>query len=291
MTFDQPDTEKIIQAMGRIHGLDISPYAESFLVKSIDKRLAATGIQTPADYGEYLSENSTEAKALFDSLNISYSEFFRNPLAFALLEQLFLPGLIEEKKRTGQSEIRIWSAGCATGQEAYSIAILIDEMTVPTGDAVTYRIFATDISEPALTLAEKGIFDASAVQNLRLKHLRKYFVCDGETYAVIPTLRKRIDFSVYNLLDERSSCPPTSIYGEFDLIVCSNLLFYYRPEIRRFILNKVFCCLSENGYLITGEAEREIVSKTDAFRAALTPDAVFQKNPVCFLPLKNRGHF
>ncbi len=282
MTTGRLDSEEIIKIMGRTHGRNISPYDESFLAKSIGKRLTATGTRTFAAYGEYLSENSTEAKALFDSLSISYSEFFRNPLTFALLEQLFLPGLFEEKKKNGHSEIRIWSAGCAAGQEAYSIAMLMDELTALNGNTVAYRIFATDVSEPDLLLAKKGVFNSSAVQNVRLKHIRKYLTQAGETYSVNPALRERIDFSVYNLLDKRSSCPPTSIYGEFDLTVCSNLLFYYRPEIRQFILNKVHLCLSPNGYLVTGEAEREIVAKTDGYRAALPPAAVFQRGKLSF---------
>jgi len=282
MTIDRQDSEEIIRVMDRTHGRDISHYDASFLAKSIDKRLAATGIMSHAAYNEYLSENSSEAKALFDSLNISYSEFFRNPLTFALLEQLVLPGLIEEKKKTGQPEIRIWSAGSAAGQEAYSIAILMDEITAATGNAGAFRIFATDISEPDLLLAKKGVFNSGAVQNVRLKHIRKYFISEGETYTVTPALRDRVDFSAYNLLDERCSCPPASIYGEFDLIVCSNLLFYYRPLIRQFILNKVHCCLSANGYLVTGEAEREIVAKTEGFRAVMPPAAVFQKTQAIF---------
>ncbi len=270
----------IIRIMDRIHARDITPYDASFLVKSIGKRLAATGIRTFADYGGYLSENSAEAKALFDSLNISYSEFFRNPLTFALLEHLLLPVLIDEKKKTGQTGIRIWSAGCAAGQEAYSIAMLMDELTALNNNSVDFRIFATDIAEPDLLLAKKGVYGSGAVQNVRLRHTRKYLTRVGETYTVKSALRERVDFSVHNLLDERALCPPTSIYGEFDLIVCSNLLFYYRPLIRQYILNKIRRCLSSNGYLVTGEAEREIVAKTEGFRAVMPPAAVFQKTRV-----------
>jgi chemotaxis protein methyltransferase CheR len=279
MTVTPLDTAEITEVMDRIHGRDISAYDASFLVKSIDRRLAATGSPSSADYCRSLSENSIEAKALFDSLIISFSEFFRSPLSFALLEQILLPALIEEKNRTGEPEIRIWSAGCAAGQEAYSIAMLMDELTALNKKSVAYRIFATDASEPDLLLAKQGFFSSSAVQNIRLKHIRKYFTQVGETCSVNAALRDRIDFSVHNLLDAHSSCPPTSIYGEFDLIMCSNLLFYYRPAVRQFILNRFHRCLSSKGYLVTGEAEREIVSKTEGFRAAMTPAAVFQKIP------------
>jgi len=288
MTVNPPDTEAIIIIMDRIHGRDISAYEASFLAESIGKRLAATGIRTIAAYGGHLSENRTEAKALFDSLNISYSEFFRNPLTFALLEQLILPGLIAAKKGSGQPEVRIWSAGCAAGQEAYSIAMLMDALTARSGNTAAFRIFATDIAEPDLRLAEKGVFSSAAVQNVRLRHIQKYLTRVGDTYTVNASLRERIDFSVHNLLDERASCPPASIYGEFDLIVCSNLLFYYRPVIRQFILSKVHRCLSSNGYLVTGEAEKEIVAETEGFRAAMPPAAVFQKTPGGFLPPKGQ---
>ena len=263
--------EEISRVMRQTHGRDISPYDESFLVKSVDKRLAATEIKTAAAYSEVLSENSAEADAFFRSLHITYSEFFRNPLTFALLEQLVLPSLIAEKEKAGRAEIRIWSTACAAGQEAYSIAILLDEL------AVAFRIFATDISETDLLLAKKGVFDCGAVQNVRLKHIRKYFAEKGETYTIISALGDRIDFSAYDLLDESSVCPPASIYGDLDLVVCSNLLFYYRPDIRHFILNKLYHSLAPNGYLVTGEAEREIVAKIAGFRAVAPPGAVFKK--------------
>jgi chemotaxis protein methyltransferase CheR len=102
------ELEEISRVMRQAHSRDISPYDESFLLKSVDKRLAATEIKTAAAYSEYLSENSPEAEAFFRSLRIPYSEFFRNPLTFALLEQLVLPSLIAEKEKAGRAEIRIW---------------------------------------------------------------------------------------------------------------------------------------------------------------------------------------
>jgi chemotaxis methyl-accepting protein methylase len=94
---------------------------------------------------------------------------------------------------------------------------------------------------------------------------------------VIPALKDRVSFSVYDLLDERSSCPPASIYGEFDLAFCSNLLFYYRPDIRRSILNQLELCLTPDGYLVTDEAEREIVARHKGFRAVVPGATVFRK--------------
>jgi chemotaxis protein methyltransferase CheR len=267
----------IVRAMSRTHGRDIALHDTAFLTKSIERRLVATGIKTAVAYGGYLSENSPEAETFSRALNIAYSEFFRNPLTFALLDQVILPGLVVEKEKAGRAEIRIWSAACATGQEAYSIAIVLHELAAARGSAVSFRIFATDRCPAGIVAAQEGVYDYAAMRNVRLKHIRDYFTQVGDSYTIIPALRNRIDFSVYDLLDELSACPPQSIFGDFDLVVCSNLLFYYRPDIRQRILNKVWNSLSPGGYLVTGEAENDIVARHEGFRPAIPPSAVFQK--------------
>jgi chemotaxis methyl-accepting protein methylase len=267
----------IVRVMGRTHGRDISPLDKAFLAKSIERRLAATGIKTAAAYRGYLSENSTEAEIFFRALNIAYSEFFRNPLTFALLEQVILPALVAEKEKAGRTEIRVWSAACAAGQEAYSIAILLDDLAAARGRAISYRIFATDRSPAGIVAAQQGVYDYAVLHNVRLKHIRDYFTQEGESYTIIPALRNCIDFSAYDLLDKLSASPPPSIYGDFDMVICSNLLFYYRQDIRQCILSKVWNSLSPTGYLITGEAERDIVARNEGFRAAIPASIVFQK--------------
>ena len=271
------DLNDFIQLMHQTFGRDISIYEESFLMKSIEKRLVATGVKTVAAYGKSLVENDPEAEVLFHSLNITYSEFFRNPLTFALLEQLILPTLIEQKEKIGQKEIRIWSAACAAGEEAYSLAIVLDELITARGEAVSFRIFATDISETNLASARRGVYCSTAVQKVPLRHIHLSFTRQGECYSVLPRLKERIDFSSYDLLDEHSVCPPISIYGDFDLVLASNLLFYYKPEIRRILVNKIKGSLAAGGYLVTGEAERAIVEIIGGFRVIVAPSTVFQK--------------
>ena len=174
----------------------------------------------------------------------------------------------------------MWSSGCAAGQEPYSIAILLDDLIAAGGKTISFRIFATDTSETELTSAREGVFDYGAVQNVRVKHFHKYFSVKGDSCIIVPALKDRIDFSFFDLLDERSACPPASIYGGFDLVICCNLLFYYRPDIRQLILNKLYHALSPGGYFATGEAEREIVAKTGAFRAVAPQAGVFQRTNI-----------
>ncbi len=266
-----------IQTLERTHGLRIDAYDEVFLQKSIDKRLAETGIKTVSAYGEYLADNRAEAECFCQSLRINYSEFFRNSLTFALLEQQILPALIAEKKQSGQKEIRIWSAGCAAGQEIWSVAILLDALLTAKESLLSYRIFATDLSESDLAKARAGIYSAEAVGNICLKYLNSCFLRQGDAYVVVPRLLEQVDFSVYDLLDEHSVCPADSLYGDFDLIFCCNLLFYYKPDVRQRVIGKIYRALSGSGFFVTGEAERDMVTKQEGFCPVAPAAAIFQK--------------
>lgn len=269
--------DEIVRAIRRIRKQDVSRFDEAFLVKTLNKRLSASGIQSAEDYAEHLSNNPEEADSFCNSLNVAYSEFFRNPLTFALLEQLILPSLIAKKKKAGRTELRVWSAGCAAGQEIYSIAILLDELIVGSESNVVPRLFATDHSSLELERARQGVYDLASVRNVPLKHIRRYFTAKGDSYKIVDRIKNRVDFSVFDLLDERSESPAASIYGDFDLVICSNLLFYYRPEVRQAILGRICRSLAANGILVTGEAERDIVSKQGGLRAVAPPSAIFQQ--------------
>jgi len=269
--------DALIQSMEQGHGLDVSAYERSFLRQTMDRRRADAGGMNVEAYREWLAGNRAEAEAFCRYLRVGYSAFFRDPLTFALLEQQVIPTLIAEKEETDGSELRVWSAGCAAGQEAWSMAILLDALCGAGEAALAYRIFATDVSEPDLTHAREGIYTAAAAGNIRLKHLQTCFSSQGDTYAIVPRLKARVVFSIYDLLDEQTVSPAESLYGDFDLILCCNLLFYYRPEIRQRILDKVCSALTPGGYFVTGETERGIVSEHQGLGALNSPTAVFKK--------------
>jgi chemotaxis methyl-accepting protein methylase len=267
----------LIRAVPGAQGVKMRAYDETFVRKAIAKRLLVHGIECVPVYGEYLARHPEEVVNLSGSLRIGYSEFFRNPLTFALLEQWILPSLAAEKKHSGRGEIRVWSAGCAAGQEAWSVAMQLEALSGPGEPRIPYRIFATDLAEADLATAESGVYSAEAVGNIRTRFLHEYFSRQGESFVIVPQLRERVNFSVYDLLDESSSSPEASLYGDFDLIFCSNLLFYYRSDIRRQILGKVCRALAPGGYVVTGEAERDMVAGHEGLHAVAPPVAVFQK--------------
>jgi len=268
------ELEKLIASIKQLYEIDISMYSERFLLKSIEKRETLLEKHTPEEYRRILEMDEKEVREFKKSLNITYSEFFRNQLTFATLENIVLPRLINQK--SGNGELRVWSAGCAAGQEAYSIAMLLDKLVTEVGKGLKFRVIATDISAGALEIAKRGIYEPEAMGNVKLKQLNKYFTMKGDCYEVKEGLRESVNFYSYNLLDTDSNHPPESIYGEFDLVFCSNLLFYYKPEAQRFILNKMGKSMGKNGYLITGEAERALVDTNTGFSMIHPQISVFQ---------------
>lgn len=257
------------------YGIDVFRYDDSFLEMSISKRVSATNCSSLKEYHTKLKDNRNEADSFVHSLNISFSEFFRNPLTYAYIEQMVLPLLIEKKERENNKEIRIWSAACASGQEAYSIAMLWDEVSDAAKETITCRIFATDCNPEEIIAAQKGVYTATSLYKVSLHRVHAYFNQQNDTYLINPRLKKQVQFFAFNLLDEQLISPQESIYGDFDIILCCNLLFYYKPEYRRRILEKLTRNLVSGAYLITGETEREIVQKSN-YQEVFVNSAIFK---------------
>jgi len=263
--------------LDRTPGTHSSVYEHAFLQKSIEKRLQETGCGSPEAYCGYLEQNPDEEQILRASLRNHFSEFFRDPLTFAILERSILPELIQKKINDKRGEIRIWSAGCAAGQEPYSLAILLEEALGNTLPGLTYRIFATDVDETQLEEARLGYYPSAALGNLSLKRAETWFSWQADGYLVRPALQRNINFSVFDLIQEGRGCPPASIFGDFDLALCCNLLIYYQPAARSLILERFEHCLARGGSLVTGAAERGL-ALAHHFHEVYPQAAIFQLN-------------
>jgi len=258
------------------HGIDLSGYDSSFVEKTIERRLALCKGFIHVDYLNFLTNNAAEVHLLIDSLHNSFTESFRNPLTFSYLEQLVLPQLLASKSRKNEKNIRIWSAACASGAEPYSLAILLDELNESYPSKFNFRIFATDNNPTELNKAKEGIFNSSSMNKVTLKRVNHNFSREEESYILSPRLKELVDFSYFDLLSDTKSCPEPSIYGNFDLVMCSNLLFYYKPALRSKILDKVENTMAPGAFLVTGETERDILTKHN-FHELYDHSAIFQK--------------
>lgn len=266
---------RLIRIISGINGCDISKYDDAFLLQTVNRRRDVTQAADVPAYLSYLANHEAECQAFLLSLTNGFTEFFRNDLAFAQLEHWILPSLIDQMPDS--RELRVWSAGCSTGQEAYSLAILLENIAERRRASFRYRIFATDLLESSLAAARKGEYSEEAVQNIKLKDLRLFFSPCAGGYAVTDRLRRHISFSTYDLFDTRSVHPQESIFGNFDLVMCSNVLLYYHADAQRLILRKLVNSTIENGYLVTGEAERGIAGKAAELLCVTPTSPIFKK--------------
>ena len=267
--------KSISQHFVQVYGIDILKYDEAFLNKTLRRRMKETLCESEATYYSYLEQSHIESDFFLNSLQISYTEFFRNSLTFSVLEKIIIPSIILKKSTSSRNEIRVWSAACAGGHETFSLAMLLHELINCHNGEINFRIFATDQSELQIKDAQTGQYPEAALNGLKLKRVKQWFTKLGETYTVKPELKENIDFSVFDLLNDQYSCPPTSIFGDFDLIVCANILFYYNPEFQSKIIKKTRNCLSETGYLITGETERDLFIQS-GFHEVYPQSAIFR---------------
>jgi len=272
----EENNRQITEFLKQSYGIDVSKFDHSFLIRSLQKSHIETQTSSEKVHFTVLEKNEIEGKGFLESLNISYTEFFRNPLTFAVLERIIMPSIGLKKAKSKQKEIRVWSAACAAGQEAYSLAILLEELINEGKYDLNYRIFGTDQNDSQVKEALKGRYVTANLNNLNLKRVNQWFTKKGDTYTVNQELKRNIDFSVFDIFDEHLGSPPASIFGDFDLVICANLLFYYKPVYQNKILEKMGNCIAKGGYLITGETERDIVMNQN-YCEVYPQSAIFQK--------------
>ena len=254
----------------------LSNFENEFVNQLIQSRIEKLGCKTFDDYEQQFVSDSEESAILNEALKVTYSEFFRNRFTFSMLEHSILPELMQGNSMKPSSELRFWSAACAAGQEAYSLAVLMEELLPSFPSKIKYRIFATDISESVLMEASNAVYPMQAMRNVMLGRIDKWFIREKDGYTVVPEIKGHVNFSEFDLLDPELDCPPVSIFGSFDLIFCANLLFYYKKSVQKIILDKIMNCLNLKAYLVSGEAERDILTRY-GLKEVYQGSAIFKK--------------
>ncbi len=236
----------IITLLQQITGHDFSHYKTTTLQRRVAGRMQQLGLASIESYLERLKTDRTEAERLFQHLLIGVTEFFRDLAAFdALVSMVF--SVLLRGKQAGQP-VRVWVPGCASGEEAYSLAIILREQLAQLDVPLPVQIFATDIDEVALAVARRGHYDAGIAAHIAPERLARYFTPDGMGYQVAKELRELCLFSVHNLISD----PP---FGRMDLIACRNLLIYFDTELQRQLIPVFHYALAPGGYLFLGSAE------------------------------------
>jgi len=258
-------------------GFDFSGYHPSMLARRIGQRLTATSSKNFSEYLSCLQENPAELDNLIDVITINVSRFFRDTLTFELIADRILPTIVREKTRALDHSLRVWSAGCAKGEEPYSLAILIHELLEKEGVAMNQHLFATDIDRNILKDAGKAIYPLSSIENMKYRLLTKYFTLEGTSFRLIQEIKKLVHFSIYDMLDKKHVVPPESVFGNFDLVLCRNLLIYFNTEYQETIFEKLYHSIANDGYLVLGEAEAPTMKYRRHFSRVFDFSPIYRK--------------
>lgn len=250
-------------------GVDLSGYSPSFVGRAIRKRISRSDTPDYTGYVKLLMRSETETNELLNALSINVTEFFRDKGAFESFQAKVLRPLLADKLASGGGILRLWSAGCASGQETYTLLICLAEEVkrcrFPTLPIMS--VLGTDISPHALARAKRGIYSEEEVNGIPDKYLAEYFTRTKDGYQVNDALRKHSRFTRENLLD-----PPSSKF--FDAIVCRNVMIYFSHPMHDTVMHNLYDALRIQGYLMLGRTEAIMGQMRNKF------DVVDQENRI-----------
>src|SRR5258708_1063031 len=262
----------LIKELAEERGVDLRGYKVTTLERRVNRRMQQLGLASYAEYLAYIRTRPTENTALLNTVLINVTRFFRDPPAWELLEESILPALF--KDRPPGSSFRVWCAGCATGEEAYSIAILLFNFLGARTSEFDIKIYATDNDDEALSAARQAQYPAESLRGMRPEFRAKYFTGDG-TLRVARDVRRLVIFGQSNLLTDA----PIS---HVDLLLCRNVLIYFDAAAQSHIMGRLKYALNESGILFLGKSETQLKRNTEfipvnarwrIFQRRSTPDS------------------
>ncbi len=258
---------------------DFSHYKKSTILRRIEKRMAIHHINDVSLYVRYLQQNYNELTKLFKGLLIGVTNFFREPEAFEILKEKIFPELLKDKSIA--QPCRAWVPGCSTGEEVYSIAIILQEYIKENDLNNEVQIFATDIDEDAINKARTGIFPLGISADVSPDRLKEYFVKKDNTYLIKKDIREKVIFSVHNVIDD----PP---FPNIDLLSCRNVLIYLDSEIQTKVLTQFHYSLNKDGILLLGSSET-IGYSVDLFKIVNKKWKIYKRKGITSFPLEKIG--
>jgi two-component system CheB/CheR fusion protein len=237
---------QIIDLLRKKTSHDFALYKEGTLKRRIERRMALHGIEDGRSYLEHLTQDATELQRLADDLLINVTRFFRDAKAFELLEEKVLPELV--RIQPPDQPIRVWVAGCSSGEEAYSIAMLLLDEVAKSRRSIRLQIFATDVDADAVAFAREGLYPQAIEADVPATRLARFFVREDRSYRISRELRASIVFSVHDVVADAP-------FSRLDLVSCRNLLIYLRPEVQEKVISLFHFALREGAILFLGGSE------------------------------------
>ncbi|MDH6099686.1 PAS domain S-box protein [Anabaenopsis sp. FSS-46] len=262
-----PEFENLLTYLRQSRGFDFTGYKRSTLMRRVHKRMQYLSIETFGEYLDYLEVDPEEFNHLFNTILINVTAFFRDISAWEYLAKQVLPKIVARKNNS--DPIRVWSAGCASGEEAYTVAMLMAELLGIEECRQRVKIYATDIDEEALNQARQAVYSAKDIQLIPWGLQEKYFESTGNNYVFRQDLRRSVIFGRHDLLQDA----PIS---RLDMLVCRNTLMYFNSETQSRIMARFHFALNDGGYLFLGKAEMLLVH-SNLFNPLELKDRIFSK--------------
>jgi two-component system, chemotaxis family, CheB/CheR fusion protein len=263
---------KLLAYLKASRGFDFGAYKVSSLMRRIQKRMREIGIDTYTEYTDYLEVHPNEFEPLFNTVLINVTSFFRDAPSWTYLAEKILPRLLEE--READRPIRVWSAGCASGEEAYTLAMLLAEV-LGESEFRRAKIYATDLDDQALATARHGIYDERQTAAIPPDLFEKYFEKSGNRTVFRSDLRRCLIFGRHDLLQDAA-------ISRLDLLVCRNTLMYFNAEAQDRIMARFHFALNRNGFLFLGKAET-LLTHSNNFRPVDLKHRIFARAPTANL--------
>lgn len=270
---EEDSLNKILQHLKAKRSLDFSAYKIDTLKRRIEQRFPLTQTTSYKDYFDYLQSRDKEIDALIESITIKVSHFFRDPIVFDVLYSFILPHVIKQG-----GAVRVWCAGCATGEEAYSMAIMLKELQEKKDGNTEISIYATDIDIKAIEKAQSGVYSDKVIQEVKKKYLDKYFTKKGQDYEVADEIKAIVDFGYHDLVHGGS--PAHGIFADYNIILCRNVLIYFQLELQERVIKNFARILKPEGILVLGEAESISLSCAEDFEDAFPETKIYKKRHV-----------
>ncbi len=276
---DAAELDKVFRLLRSASGVDFTHYKQSTIKRRIRRRMALRGFERLEDYIRDLEESRAEASALCESFFITVTAFFREPAMFQELKKRIFPVLVED--RSSEDPIRIWVPGCASGEEAYSIAMSLMEFLDDAAATVPFQIFATDVSEAAIEKARAGIYTEAALRSISPKQLERFFTRSEHGYQIAKSIRDVCVFAKHDL----SRDPP---FSKLDLISCCNVLIYLGTVLQGKVLSILHYALKLKGFLVLGPSE-SIGAFSDVFQQVEKKHKIYRSLPGTDVPVPELG--
>jgi two-component system, chemotaxis family, CheB/CheR fusion protein len=278
-SFDSYKLQRIASILAKHENIDFSHYKLSTLSRRIHRRCLITSCNNLEDYIRLLEVSNEERNVLRHDLLISVTQFFRDAEAWRYLETFVIPKLIEQAHPS--EELRFWVTACATGEEAYSLAMLVDEAIEKVDKQVRFKIFATDIDKEALEKATLGIYPETILHDITADRLQRYFVRKEQSYQVIRKLREKLLFAPHDLTKDAG-------FTRMNMISCRNVLIYMQPQLQQQVLRNLHFSLQSKGIVFLGEAET-LGDLEEEFKPLNKKGKIYEKRRDVRLPVPMKG--